>query len=111
MAAVLRGDVFWADLDPVRGHEQAGRRPVLILSHELFNRRSATAIVAAITSAPQRAGFPLSVAVPADKLPQASWIKISQIRTISIDRLGKRIAQLDEEMLAVVVEGLLELIS
>jgi mRNA interferase MazF len=111
MAVLLRGDIYWADLDPVRGREQAGHRPVLILSHELFNRKSTTAIVAAITSAPQRAGFPLTVALPAEKLPKASWVKISQIRTVSIDRLGKRIAHLDDEMLALVVEGLLELIS
>ncbi len=109
MAAILRGDIFWADLD--RGREQAGHRPVLILSHELFNRKSTTAIVAAITSAPQRAGFPLTVALPCEKLPKASWIKVSQIRTVSTDRLGKRITHLDDETLAVVIEGLLELIS
>jgi mRNA interferase MazF len=111
MAAILRGDIYWADLDPVRGHEQAGRRPVLVLSHELFNRKSATAIVAAVTSTPQRAGFPLSVTLPAHQLPKPSWVKVSQVRTISVGRLGKRIAHLEDEQLAVVVEGLLELIS
>jgi mRNA interferase MazF len=111
MAAILRGDIYWADLDPVRGYEQAGRRPVLILSHELFNRSSETAIVAAVTSTPQRAGFPLTVALPAQKLPKPSWVKVSQIRTISVARLGKRITHLDDEKVAMVVEGLLELIS
>jgi mRNA interferase MazF len=111
MAPILRGDIYWADLDPVRGHEQAGRRPVLILSHELFNRKSGTAIVAAVTSAPQRAGFPLSVELPAKQLPKPSWVKVSQVRTISVERLGKRIAHLEAERVADVVEGLLELIS
>ena len=111
MAAILRGDIFWADLDPVRGREQAGRRPVLILSHELFNRKSTTAIVAAVTSAPQRAGFPLSVTLPPGLLPKPSWVKVSQIRTISTERLGRRIAHLEDEKLAVVVEGLLELVA
>jgi mRNA interferase MazF len=111
VAAILRGDIFWADLDPVRGREQAGRRPVLVLSHELFNRKSATAIVAAVTSAPQRAGFPLSVALPAGKLPKPSWVKISQVRTLSTERLGRRIAHLEEDRLDTIVEGLLELIA
>ena len=60
MASILRGDILWADLEPVRGHEQAGRRPVLVLSREIFNDRSGTVIGLAITSQPQRAGFPLT---------------------------------------------------
>ena len=94
MARILRGEVYWADLNPVRGREQAGLRPVLILSHDLFNRKSETAIVMAITSQAQKAGFPLTMALPADMMPKPSWVKISQIRTIPIDRLGKRIASL-----------------
>ena len=65
----------------------------------------------AITSQPQRAGFPLTVALPSEILPKPSWVKISQIRTISIDRLGKRIASVGPEMLGQLVDGLLELIS
>ncbi len=61
MARILRGDIMWADLNPVRGREQAGLRPVLILSHEIFNDRSGTVIAVAITSQPQRAGFPLTL--------------------------------------------------
>ncbi|MDQ2947337.1 MAG: type II toxin-antitoxin system PemK/MazF family toxin [Acidobacteriota bacterium] len=109
MAKVLRGDVFWADLDPVRGHEQGGLRPVLILSHELFNAKSGTVIAVAITSQQPSAGFPLTLKVQA--LPKQSWIKISQIRTISSARLGKRIVHISNAELSQVVEGLLELIS
>jgi mRNA interferase MazF len=86
-------------------------RPVLVLSHDLFNRRSETVIAMAITSQAQKAGFPLTMALPVDLMPKPSWVKISQIRTISIDRLGKRIAALGPEMLDQLVDGLLELIG
>jgi mRNA interferase MazF len=111
MARILRGEIYWADLNPVRGRAQAGLRPVLVLSHDLFNRRSETVIAMAITSQPQRAGFPLTWALPADMLPKSSWVKISQIRTISVDRLGKRIAALGPEALDQLINGLLELIG
>ena len=91
MGRILRGEIDWADLNPVRGREQAGLRPVLILSHDLFNRKSGTVIVMAITSQPQKSGFPLTLALPADILAKPSWIKISQIRTFSVDRLGKKV--------------------
>jgi mRNA interferase MazF len=111
MARLLRGEIYWADLNPIRGREQAGSRPVLILSHELFNRRSETVIAMAITSQPQKAGFPLTFALPAEVLPKPSWVKISQVRTISVERLGRRIAALDVETLGQLVDGLLELIG
>lgn len=111
MATVLRGDIFWADLNPVRGREQAGLRPVLILSHEIFNQKSGTAIVMAITSQEQRSGFPLTLALAKERMPKRSWVKMSQIRTISVERLGKRICRADEGELNQAVEGLLELIS
>jgi mRNA interferase MazF len=98
-------------LNPVRGREQAGLRPVLILSHDLFNRKSETAIAMAITSQPQKAGFPLTLELPAEMLPKPSWVKISQIRTISVDRLGKRIAALSADALNQLIDGLLELIG
>ena len=98
-------------MNPVRGREQAGLRPVLILSHDLFNRTSETAIAMAITSQPQKAGFPLTLELPAAMLPKPSWVKISQIRTISVDRLGKRIAVLDTDALDQLIDGLLELIG
>jgi mRNA interferase MazF len=107
----LRGEVYWADLNPVRGREQAGLRPVLILSHDLFNSRSETVIVMAITSQPQRAGFPLTMPLPPEALPKSSWIKISQIHTLSVQRLGKKIAALDPEAVGQAIDGLLELIG
>ena len=94
MAGILRGDVRWADLNPVRGHEQAGLRPVLILSHDVFNERSGTVIAMAITSQPQRAGFPLTLELMTANLPKQSWVKISQIRTLSVERIGKTMDEL-----------------
>jgi len=111
VAGILRGEIYWADLNLVRGSEQAGFRPVVVLSHEIFNRRSGTAIAVAITSQPQRSGFPLTLALPDDQLTRPSWIKISQIRTISVERLGKRLGAVDKDVLDRMIDGLLELIG
>ncbi len=111
MARILRGSIYWADLNPARGSEQAGIRPVLVLSHDVFNERSGTVIAAALTGRPQRAGFPLTLRVASADLPQPSWVKISQIRTLSTERLRQRVAAISVEELDQVVEGLLELIG
>jgi mRNA interferase MazF len=107
---VRRGEIRWTDLEPVRGHEQGGLRPVLVLSQDVFNERSGTVIAVAITSQPQRAGFPLTMEIPA-VLPKPSWIKISQVRTLSVDRLGDRLAELSPEEVDQVVYGLNEIIG
>jgi mRNA interferase MazF len=109
MAGVLRGEIRWADLNPTRGNEQAGLRPVLILSHDVFNARSGTVIAVALTSQPQRAGFPLTLELAAPKLPKRSWVKISQIRTLAVERIGKRLGRASPEELAQVIEGLNEI--
>lgn len=111
MADVLRGDLYWADLDPVRGREQGGLRPVLIISHDVLNRRSGTAIALAITSKEQRAGYPLSYKLPAGQLPKDSWVKMTQVRTISVERLRTRIGAVEPGELAEIIEGLIELIG
>jgi len=111
MARVLRGEIRWADLNPVRGSEQAGLRPVLIVSHDIFNERSGTVIAVAITSQPQRAGFPLTLELSSKDLPKKSWAKISQIRTLAVERIGKRLGRATPEELAQVIEGLNEIIG
>jgi len=98
-------------LNPVRGHEQAGRRPVLILSHDIFNDRSGTVIAVAMTSQEPRAGFPLSLESQAPGLTKKSWVKISQVRTLSTDRIGKRLARASDDEVAKVVEGLNEILG
>jgi mRNA interferase MazF len=111
MARILRGNIYWADLNPVIGSEQGGFRPVLILSHNVFNERSGTVIAVAVTSQAQRAGFPLTLGLTASKLPKKSWVKISQIRTLSVKRIGKKITSASEEELADVIDGLSEIIG
>jgi len=111
MARILRGEIRWADLNPVRGREQAGQRPVLILSHDIFNERSGTVIAVALTSQPQKAGFPLTLELRAAGLPKRSWVKISQIRTLSVERIGKRLGSATPEEVDQVVEGLNEIIG
>jgi mRNA interferase MazF len=111
MARILRGDISWADLNPVLGSEQGGLRPVLILSHNVFNERSGTVIAVALTSQPQRAGYPLTFELSNEKLPKKSWVKISQIRTFSVERLRKKFSKASDEELAIIVEGLNEIIG
>jgi mRNA interferase MazF len=111
MAGILRGEIRWADLNPVRGSEQGGLRPVLIVSHDVFNARSGTVIALAITRQPQRAGFPLTQLLADGLLPKTSWVKISQIRTLSVERIGKTLALLNPEELARIVEGLNEIVG
>ena len=111
MARILRGEIRWADLSPGRGREQAGRRPILILSHDVFNERSGTVIAMAITSQPQIAGFPLTMEIASKGLPKRSWVKISQTRTLAVERIGKLAAVLPPEDLARALEGLDEIIG
>ncbi|MCX7052433.1 MAG: type II toxin-antitoxin system PemK/MazF family toxin [Proteobacteria bacterium] len=111
MARILRGEIRWADLNPVRGHEQSGMRPVLVISHDVFNERSGTVIAMALTSQPPRAGFPLSLGLGDRRLPKRSWVKISQIRTLSVERIGARLGRASPEELTQVVEGLTEVIG
>ncbi|MFM7708645.1 MAG: type II toxin-antitoxin system PemK/MazF family toxin [Gammaproteobacteria bacterium] len=111
MARILRGEIRWADLNPVRGHEQSGLRPVLVLSHDVFNERSGTVIAMALTSRPPRAGFPLSLVLGDRRLPKRSWVKITQIRTLSVERIGTRLGRASHEELTQDVEGLTEVIG
>ena len=111
MARILRGEIYWADLNPVRGHEQAGHRPVVIISHDVFNERSGTVIAMAITSQPQKAGFPLTYELTSGDLPKQSWVKMSQVRTLSVSRLGEWIEEVDPEDIGRLIEGLNEIIA
>jgi len=111
MARILRGEIYWADLNPTKGNEQTGRRPVLILSQDIFNDRSGTVIAIALTSQPQKASFPLTLELTSAKLPKQTWAKISQIRTLSTERIGKRLGKISENEIEQVLEGLNEIIG
>lgn len=111
MARVLRGEIWWADLNPTRGREQSGVRPVLVISHDLFNQNSDTVIGAALTSQEPRAGFPLTLEITSVKLPKRSWVKISQVRTLSIERLSRKMGRVSSVELDQVIDGLNEIVA
>lgn len=111
MAGVLRGEIYWADLHASRGREISGVRPVLVLSKDVFNDRSGTVIVCAITGSEPKAGFPLTLEISSGGLPKKSWVKIGQVRTLSTDRLKGRVGRLESEELDFVIRGLLDIID
>ncbi len=111
MADLLRGEIWWANLNPTRGHEQAGIRPVLIISQDIFNRHSGTVIALALTSQAPRAEFPLTFLIESLALPKQSWVKIGQIRTLSTDRLSDKIGQISLDELSTIISGLNDLIG
>jgi mRNA interferase MazF len=111
MARILRGEIRWAELNPTRRREQAGQRPVLILSHDVFNERSGTVIAVAVTSQEPRAHVPLTLELTTPKLAKRSWVKISQIRTLSVERIGRRLGRASEEEIGAVLEGLSDIVG
>ena len=111
MAGILRGDIVWAELDPTVGNEQAGRRPVLVISNNIFNERSGTVIAVAVTSQQPKVPFPLTAELSNKELPKRSWVKIGQIRTLSTKRLGGKIGKATRGDMDLIVEGLTEIID
>lgn len=108
MARILRGDIVWATLDPTVGHEQAGTRPVLVLSDDYFNQRSGTVIAVALTSQEPKVRYPLAFELADKGLPKRSWVKIGQIRTLSMQRIGKKIGTAPATDVEAVIDGLNE---
>ncbi len=111
MARILRGDIYWIEFDPTVGHEQAGLRPGLILSADVFNERSKTVIAVAVTSQQPSVGFPLAVALTGTRLPKQSWVKVGQIRTLSTQRLKGKLGRASAEDIQAVIDGLNEIIG
>ncbi|GFN22042.1 MAG: type II toxin-antitoxin system PemK/MazF family toxin [Thermoanaerobacteraceae bacterium] len=98
---VRRGDIFYAQLNPVVGSEQGGTRPVLIIQNDIGNQYSPTTIVAAITSQINKAKLPTHVEISAAQsgLERDSVILTEQIRTIDKSRLRQKVAFLDDEIM------------
>jgi len=84
---------------------------VLVISHDIFNQRSGTVIAVALTSQKPTAGFPLTLEVTSTKLPKRSWIKINQVRTLSVERLSKKLGTISPEEVDQVIEGLNEIVA
>lgn len=111
MARILRGEIRWASLDPVIGREQRGIRPVLVLSHDVFNARSETVIAMVLTSKEPQVGFPLAFELSNHGLRRRSWVKTGQIRTLSLDRLGRKLGRASNEDVQHAINGLNEIIE
>lgn len=99
---VKRGDVFYADLNPVVGSEQGGARPVLVIQNDVGNRFSPTVIVAAITSQIGKAKLPTHVEVNGVEslLEMDSVILLEQVRTIDKQRLKDKVTHLPTEIMS-----------
>ena len=94
---VFTGTFSSWDLSPVRGSEQGGIRPVLIIQNDIGNKHSPTTIVAAITSRQTKAKLPTHVEVAVDGLTKDSIVLLEQIRTIDKNRLTDYVGRLDKE--------------
>ncbi len=103
-----RGHIYYARLNPVVGHEQGGRRPVLIIQNDAGNRFAPTVIVAAISSSLPKKPYPTEVRVPAGAggLTRDSAIRLDQIRTLDKRRLEHRVGQLDAAAMQQVDEAI-----
>jgi len=107
--AVARGDVFWVELDPVRGSEIAKTRPCVILSSDEVNRRRRTVIVVPLTNTPQSACFPLLVAVPS--AGSHSKARTEQLRNVDKSRLQRRIGQVSPGDLLAISQGVVRVLG
>lgn len=91
-----RGDIYFADLDPVRGSEQGGLRPVLIIQNDMGNKHSPTVIVAAITSSMKKSNLPTHILIDDYEggLTKRSYVLLEQLRTLDKKRLKNKIGTL-----------------
>ena len=103
---IQRGDIYYADLNPIQGSEQGGVRPVLILQNNIGNKHSQTTIVAATTSRCKKRTLPTHVDLVASGLPLNSIILLEQIRTMDKSRLKEYVGQADEQTMQRVEQAL-----
>ena len=96
---IKRGDIYYADLEPVIGSEQGGVRPVVIVQNDVGNKYSPTVIIAPITSQQAKASLPTHVSITSGKLPKDSMALLEQIRTVDKSRLLEYIGELNEHQL------------
>ncbi len=95
--SILRGELYYADLNPVIGSEQGGVRPVLVIQNDIGNKYSPTIIIAAVTSKAVKALLPTQHILPAQNgLDRESIVLLEQIRTIDKRRLKERIGTLEQ---------------
>lgn len=97
MGRIIRGEIVVANLEPVKGSEQGGTRPVLIIQNDIGNKYSTTTIIAPITSSMMKQEYPTNVIIKKEesKLNKDSTILLNQIKTIDKSRIIKKISLLD----------------
>ncbi|AEG15176.1 transcriptional modulator of MazE/toxin, MazF [Desulfofundulus kuznetsovii DSM 6115] len=103
MATPLRGEVWLVDLNPVRGHEQAGRRPALVVSVDMFNSGPAELVVVLPITTKDK-GIPLHVRIdpPEGGVKETSFVKCEDIRSVSTERLTARLGRVSRDVMALV---------
>ena len=99
MKNIRRGEIYYADLDPIVGSEQGGTRPVLILQNNIGNKLSPTVITAPITGRKKKKLLPTHVNITTTELPQYSTILLEQIRTIDKQRIFEYVGNLSKEQM------------
>lgn len=106
--SIKRGDIFYADLNPPKGSEQAGKRPVLIIQNDIGNEKSPTVIIAPFTTKKFSKEYPTNVTLKkgAGGLKNDSVVLLSQIRTIDKSRLEQKIGSLPHDLMCEVNEAI-----
>src|SRR5437763_1434760 len=107
MVRPARGEVWLADLDPARGHEQAGRRPVLVMSEDTYNRGpSELAIILPLTSTLRNVAIHVQVRPPEGGLKVTSRVLCDAVPSVSLERFGPRLGAVSPATMAAVEEKL-----
>jgi len=107
---IKRGDVYYANLDPVKGHETGKTRPVVVIQNDIGNIYSPTTIVAIVTEySEKKASYPICVVIKKEKgLKKDSIVNLSQIRTIDKKRLKvPKITELSDNVMKKVDEAIM----
>ena len=104
---IMRGEIYYADLDPIVGSEQGGMRPVLILQNNMGNKHSPTVVVAAITSRLGKFKLPTHVKLASERLVKNSFVLLEQLRTIDKSRIYEYIGKVTERDMKKIEKALL----
>jgi len=102
-----RGEIWSVELNPVKGHEQAGKRPCLVMSVDLFNHGPAgLVVVLPITTKNKGIPFHVEIMPPEGGLKETSYIKCEDVRSLSMERLIERWGTVSSEKLAMAEDRL-----
>ena len=107
MAGPARGEVWFVDLNPVRGHEQAGRRPALVISVDGFNRGPAgLVVVLPVTSREKGIPFHVEMSPPEGGLREPSFVQCEEVRSVATEQLAGRLGAVSPQTMEAVEDRL-----